>query len=66
MSQAPENHELARRMAVLEERINTQQATPETSLERLRADIRRMKISLMIWIAVVGGYIFAAIAAFNL
>ena len=39
MSEAPDNHELARQLAVLEERMNTHQATYETALERLE---RRM------------------------
>ena len=39
MSEAPDNHELARQFAVLEERMNTHQATYETALERLE---RRM------------------------
>ena len=39
MSEAPDNHQLARQLAVLEERMNTHQATYETALERLE---RRM------------------------
>ena len=39
MSEAPDNHQLARQLVVLEERMNTHQATYETALERLE---RRM------------------------
>lgn len=40
MSDEPDNHELARQIAVLEERMNTHQAEHESALDRLRADIR--------------------------
>jgi Mn-containing catalase len=43
MSEAPDNHELARHLAVLEERMNTHQATYETALERLEG---RMETAL--------------------
>ncbi len=39
MSEAPSYHQLSERLAVLEERMNTHQATYETALERLE---RRM------------------------
>lgn len=35
MSGPPSNHDLARQLAVLEERMNTHQATYETGLERI-------------------------------
>ena len=39
MSDAPDNHELARGLAVLEERMNTMQADLSATLERFRADM---------------------------
>ncbi len=39
MNEMPDNHELARKLAVLEERMNTHQAAYETALERIE---RRM------------------------
>ena len=39
MSDAPDSHELARQIAVLEERMNTMQAELSTTLERFRADM---------------------------
>ena len=39
MNEAPDNHELARRFAVLEERMNTMQADLSATLERFRADM---------------------------
>ncbi len=40
MGDATDNHELDRRLAVLEERMKTMQAEHESALDRLRADIR--------------------------
>ena len=42
MSEAPDNHELDRRLAVLEERMNTMQADLSATLERFRADMAEM------------------------
>ncbi len=39
MGEAPDNHDLARRLAVLEERMNTKAAETESALDRLRADM---------------------------
>ncbi len=44
MSEAPDNHELARRIAVLEERMNT-------SYERLRADMAARETRMLLAIA---------------
>lgn len=51
--------ELTRQQAVLEERMNTTQAKLDATLERLRTDQEKMKSSIMIWIAVIGGLIIA-------
>ena len=40
MSEAPDNHELARQFAVLEERMKTMQAENETALERISGEHR--------------------------
>ncbi len=40
MSGDPDTHELARQVAVLEERMNTKQAEYESALDRLRSDMR--------------------------
>ena len=39
ISGAPDGHELARHIAVPEERVNTGQAEQESALDRLRADM---------------------------
>ena len=39
MSEAPNNHEPARRLAILEERMNTKAVETESALDRLRADM---------------------------
>ncbi len=41
MSDAPDNHELARQVAVLEERMNTMQADLSATLERFEANGER-------------------------
>ena len=41
MSGVPDNHELARQFAVVEERMNTMQADLSATLERFRADMAR-------------------------
>ena len=46
MGDAPDNHELDRRIAVLEERMNTHQATYETALERNNAAFERLRADM--------------------
>jgi len=46
MSGAPDNHELARQLAVLEERMNTHQAEYRTDIARLAEDIARRDAEL--------------------
>ena len=46
MSDAPDIHDLARQVAVLEERMNTKQAEQESALDRLRADMAQMAATL--------------------
>ena len=41
IGEAPDNHELARQLAVLEERISTTQATRESAIGRPRADMAK-------------------------
>ena len=41
MSEAPDNHQVARQLAVLEERMNTMQADLSATLERFRADMAK-------------------------
>ena len=58
MSAAPDNHDLARRLAVLEERMNTKAAETEGALDRLRADMARRdkentRWQIGLWVAAV-------------
>ena len=57
MSDAPDIHDLARQVAVLEERMNTMQAKYEGALDRLRADMAGQKVWLfaLVFGAVVTG-----------
>ncbi len=61
MSEAPDNHELARQIAVLEERMNTRQAENETGFERLSKELaqrdRGMIIAILIMIGLATGVI---------
>ena len=41
MSEAPDNHELARQLAVLEERMSTMQAEYRTDIARLAEDMAK-------------------------
>ena len=41
MSEAPDNHELARQAAILEEKMRTMQADLSSTLERFRADMSK-------------------------
>jgi len=57
MGDAPDSHALSERLAVLEERMNTHQATHERALDRLRADMANQKVWLfaLVFGAVVTG-----------
>ena len=57
MSEPPSVHDLARQLAVLEERMKTNQAEYESALERLRADMANQKVWLfaLVFGAVVTG-----------
>ena len=46
MSEAPDNHELARQVAVLEERMNTTQAELKASLEANNASFERLRADM--------------------
>ena len=70
MNQALDSHEHARRMAVLEERMNPADAELEASLERFRKDMVRHHREYRRWsfglTAAVVAVIIASIAGFNL
>ncbi len=51
MGEAPDNHDLARRLAVLEERMNTKAAETESALDRLRADMAKRETRMLLAIA---------------
>ena len=57
MSEPPSVQDLARQLAVLEERMKTNQAEYESALERLRADMANQKVWLfaLVFGAVVTG-----------
>ena len=57
MSEVPENHEFARKIAVLEERMKTLKAEYESALDRLRADMAGQRVWLfaLVFGAVVTG-----------
>lgn len=57
MSEAPNNHELARRSPVLDEQMKTVKAEYESALDRLRADMANQKVWLfaLVFGAVVTG-----------
>ncbi len=57
MSEAPDNHELARQVAVLEERMKTMKAEYESALDRSNAAIAGQKVWLfaLVFGAVVTG-----------
>lgn len=57
MSKVPDNHELARQLAVLEERMKTMQAEYKTDIGQLAADIAKRDKANIQWIAAM---IFAA------
>ena len=57
MSEVPDNHDFARNIAVLEERMKTMKAEYESALDRLRADMASQKVWLfaLVFGAVVTG-----------
>ena len=57
MSDMPDNHELARRLAVLEERMKTMQAEYRTDIARLAEQIAQRDARLIVTIAglIIGG-----------
>ncbi len=58
MTETPDNQDLARQVAVLEERMNTMQANLSAALERFRADMeRRDKLLLGILVSVLVGVV---------
>lgn len=64
MSEPPSVHDLAVKLAQLEERMNTKQAEYEGALERLRVDIANQKIWIMATVIAVGAFVIAAIGLF--
>ena len=61
MSEAPDNHELARQVAILEERMNTMQADLSAALERFRADMAARETRMLLAIAGMIGLAVAII-----
>ena len=55
MSGPPSNHDLAQRLAVLEERMNTIRAESESAYERLRADMAKRETRMLLAIAAMIG-----------
>ena len=55
MSEAPDNHALDRRLAVLEERMNTMQANLAETLERFEANSARRETRLILAVAGILG-----------
>ena len=57
MSDAPDSHELARRLAVLEERMETTQERLNATLEGFRKDMAQRETRLIVTIAglIIGG-----------
>ena len=53
MSGAPDNHELARQLAVLEERMKTHQAEYKTDIARLAENIARRDTHMLLSIAAI-------------
>ena len=48
MSEAPDNHELDKRLAVLEERMNTIQANLDKTLQEFKTDAEKRDKTLLI------------------
>ncbi len=61
MSEAPDNHELARHLVILEERMKTMQAEYKTDIERLAKELaqrdRGMMLALLVMIGLAVGII---------
>lgn len=57
VTEAPDNHELAKQLVVLEERMKTAKAEYESALDRLRADMAGQRVWLfaLVFGAVVTG-----------
>ena len=59
MSGVPDNHELTRQFAVLEECMKTHQAEYKTDIGQLRADLQtdmaRRETRMLLWIAAIVG-----------
>ena len=58
MSGAPDNHVLARQIAVMEERMNTMQADHSATLERFRTDMEKRdkdntRWQIGLWVATI-------------
>ena len=77
MSQAPDNHELARQLEVLRGEVNTTSAKLEGEMSVLKSDLKatlegfrkdqaNMRISMMVWTAAMAGLIIAVVTGFNL
>lgn len=61
MNGTPDNHTLARQLAVLKERMNTHQAAYETALARLAEDIAKRDKNNTRWTAGIGIAIISSI-----
>ena len=66
MSEAPDNHELDKRLAVLEERMNTIQANLDKTLQEFKTDLADFKTDAekrdKTLLITLGGLIIGAIA----
>ena len=69
MTEPPDNHQLAREIAVLEERMNTHQADYKTALERMERRMAERDKSNTRWtlgvVFAVTGIIIGAIAVLD-
>ena len=61
MGGPPDNHELARQVAVLEERMKTMQADLSATLERFRADMANRETRMLLAMAAMIGLAVAII-----
>ena len=55
MSEPPSVHDLARQLAVLEERMNTMQAEYRTDIARLAEDMAKRETRMLLFIAAIIG-----------
>ena len=62
MSGPPSNHDLAQRLAVLEERMKTIRAESESAYERLRADMAKRESRMLLAMAAMIGLAVAVLA----